>query len=44
LDRKDAVIGQRDAVGVAAEIVKHGLWGTERLFWRKRPSSFAVRL
>jgi hypothetical protein len=38
LDRKDAVIGERDAVVVAAEIVKHGLWGTERLFGVNDPA------
>ena len=31
LDFNDAVIGQRDAVGVAAEVIKHGLWGAKRL-------------
>ncbi len=29
---KDAVIGQRHAMSVAAEVIKHGLWGAERLF------------
>ena len=29
---EDAVVGERDAVSVAAEVIKHGLWRTERLF------------
>src|SRR3989304_2366128 len=32
LDFNDAVVGERDAVGVAAEVIKHGLRGAERLF------------
>ena len=28
---EDTVIGQSHAVGVAAEVVEHGLWRTERL-------------
>src|SRR5262249_6267883 len=31
LDRKDAVVGQRHAVGIEAEGLKDGLWRTERL-------------
>ena len=32
LDVEDAVIGERHAVGVAAEVIEHGLRRTERLF------------
>ena len=32
LDFEDAVIGERDAVGVAAEVIEDGLRGAERLF------------
>ena len=41
LDRKDAVIGQRHAVGVAAEVIEHGLWRTERLFGVDDPAFLA---
>ena len=38
---EDAVIGERHAVGVAAEIVKHGLRRTERLFRVEDPALLA---
>ena len=40
-DVEDAVIGERHAVGVAAEIVEHGLWRTERLFGVDDPALLA---
>jgi hypothetical protein len=40
LDRKDALVGQRHAVGVAAEVIKHGLWRAERLFGVNHPVLF----
>ena len=40
LDVEDAVIGQRHAVGVAAEVITHGLWRTERLFGVNHPVLF----
>jgi hypothetical protein len=40
LDVEDAVIGQSHAVGVAAEVIKHGLWRTERLFGVNHPVLF----
>ena len=42
LDRKDALVGQRDAVGVAAEVIKHGLWRAERLFGVDHPVLLAI--
>ena len=44
LDVEDAVIGQRHAVGVAAEVIKHGLWRTERLFGVDHPALLAYGL
>ena len=38
---EDAVIGERDAVGVAAEVIKHGLWRAERLFGIDDPALLA---
>ena len=38
LDVEDAVIGESDAVGVAAEVIEHGLWRTERLFGVDHPA------
>ena len=40
LDVEDAVIGKSHAVGVAAEVIKHGLWRTERLFRVNHPVLF----
>jgi hypothetical protein len=40
LDVEDAVIGQSHAVGVAAEVIEHGLWRTERLFGVNHPVLF----
>ena len=41
LDRKDALVGQRHAVGIAAEVIEHGLWRTERLFGVDHPALLA---
>src|SRR5215831_20867928 len=41
LDRKDAVVGQRHAVGIAAKVVEHGLWRAERLFGVDHPALLA---
>ena len=40
LDVEDAVVGESDAVGVAAEVIQHGLWRTERLFGVNHPVLF----
>ena len=40
LDVENAVVGERDAVGVAAEVIEHGLWRTERLFGVNHPVLF----
>ena len=40
-DVEDAVIGQSHAVGVAAEVIEHGLWGAERLFGVDDPALLA---
>ena len=40
-DLEDAVIGERHAVGVAAEVIEHGLWRAERLFGVDDPALFA---
>ena len=37
LDGEDAVVGQSHAVGVAAEVIEHGLWRAERLFGIDHP-------
>jgi len=41
LDVEDAVVGERDAVGVAAEVVEDGLWGAERFFCVDDPALLA---
>ena len=41
VDLNNAVIGESDSVGVAAEVVKHGLWRTERLFGIDDPALLA---
>lgn len=41
LDVEDAVIGERDAVGVAAEVIEDGLRGAERLFRIDHPALLA---
>ncbi len=41
LDFNDAVIGQSDAVGVAAEVIEDGLRGAERLFRIDDPALLA---
>jgi len=41
LDRKDAVVGQRHAVGIAAEVIEDGLRRTERLFGVDDPALLA---
>ena len=38
---EDAVIGERDAVGVAAEVIEDGLRGAERLFRIDHPALLA---
>ena len=38
---EDTVIGESDAMGVAAEVVEHGLWAAERLFRIEDPVLFA---
>jgi hypothetical protein len=40
LDVEDAVIGRSHAVDVAAEVIKHGPWGSERLFGVNHPILF----
>ena len=40
LDVEDPVIGRSHAVSVAAEVIKHGLWGSERLFGVNHPILF----
>jgi len=40
-DFKDTVVGQGHTMGVAAEVIKHGLWGTERLFCIDDPAFLA---
>jgi hypothetical protein len=41
LDRKDAVVGKRDAVGVAAEVIEDGVRRAERLFRIDDPALWA---
>ena len=40
-DFKDTVVGQSHTMGVATEVIKHGLWGTERLFCIDDPAFLA---
>ena len=37
LDLEDTIVGERHAVGVAAEVVENGLWRAERLFGIDHP-------
>jgi len=40
-DLQNPLIGERHAEGVAAEVIEHGLWGTERLFGVDDPAFLA---